>query len=320
LLALIRFPSTLFNSTHLENYVKINDGLRSKIRRVRAPSSRVRLAGVALGALAAAGFELVAEGDFDSKLWPLVGSVVGMALAFLVVSAAFEAPEVLMTTDKGSRHLLDALRVLPGGLVFAGLCAGLSWWLQLNPGYVYGTIAGFVVTSKKRSRRDTEENSGYAAAIASACVGLLTLVAGGLWFLINDWVTATGWMTVPKVAIAIFAATTFAASAQGLVFDYIPLEFLQGENLLHWSRLVWATVFGASLAITISVITAVVTDNGRIDIEWWRVVSAYGALLFFAGLSLRFWNHYRGADPPAEDEPALGESESDTQELVGAKR
>jgi hypothetical protein len=232
LLAALALPVGLLNRAAAEQ----PDRVEALLARLRVPPGTGRpapaafLTAVAVTAVAGAvllGF-LTPEFPFDTSAPALL---VGLAVAFVVVTAAQQGTQLLYVTRWwGVRCHLGPV---PGFLLIGAVGVVLSRAVGLEPGLVLGTLVAFRTA---RPLRTDEE--GPAVALAATA---LTAVGGTAWVVRDPLVAAVGAPgTFLADAVATALTVTAVSAAANLVFALVPLSFLPGAALLRWSPALWA--------------------------------------------------------------------------------
>ncbi len=232
LLAALALPVGLLNRAAAEQ----PDRVEALLARLRVPPGTGRpapaafLTAVAVTAVAGAvllGF-LTPEFPFDTSAPALL---VGLAVAFLVVTAAQQGTQLLYVTRWwGVRCHVGPV---PGFLLLGAVGVVLSRAVGLEPGLVLGTLVAFRTA---RPLRTDEE--GPAVALAATA---LTAVGGTAWVVRDPLVAAVGAPgTFLADAVATALTVTAVSAAANLVFALVPLSFLPGSALLRWSPALWA--------------------------------------------------------------------------------
>jgi hypothetical protein len=232
LLAALALPVGLLNRAAAEQ----PDRVEALLGRLRVPPGTGRpapgafITAVVVTAVAGAvllGF-LTPEFPFDTSAPALL---VGLAVAFVVVTAAQQGTQLLYVTRWwGVRCHVGPV---PGFLLLGAVGVVLSRAVGLEPGLVLGTLVAFRTA---RPLRTDEE--GPAVALAATA---LTAVGGTAWVVRDPLVAAVG---APGTFLADTVATaltvTAVSAAANLVFALVPLSFLPGAALLRWSPALWA--------------------------------------------------------------------------------
>jgi hypothetical protein len=194
------------------------------------PAPAAFLTAVAITAVAGAvmlGF-LTPEFPFDTSAPALL---VGLALAFVLVTAAQQGTQLLYVTRWwGVRCHVGPV---PGFLLLGAIGVVLSRALGLEPGLVLGTLIAFRTARPLRA-----DEEGPAVALAATA---LTALGGSAWIMREPLVAAAGAPgTFLADAVATALTATAVSAAANLLFALVPLSFLPGAALLRWSPGLWA--------------------------------------------------------------------------------
>ena len=269
--------STLFNSTLKENNATlrrwVDPALRpfsAAARRLKlgvaaeaAPHSRARrliepLSIVAVAALIYSfldpGFSISTQG---------LQLFLSLLVSVAVVTYLYEGVQARMCRTRFQTPA--ALKLYPAALLVAVGCVVASRVAGFSPGYLYGFVGAMAFLT--------------AAKPSVACRGRMVLIASvsllalsvGVWFLAVPLSAAAeggGWLLqlLQGTAVAIFVA-----GLESVFFGLIPLNFMDGETLLRWRKVIWLVLFAT------------------VGFMFWHVLlnkdSQYGAA--FAGQSTR---------------------------------
>ncbi|MGQ0744015.1 MAG: FGLLP motif-containing membrane protein [Acidimicrobiales bacterium] len=282
LVALVGFPSELFNATFNENQSEIRAWFRRR-RKELGTGGPIRQA-ASFGAFIVAGGFLYAglSADFGFNLSSLVLAL-GIALGLVVISLGFGAPANLFSRRTAGEW--GRLGVIPGSLVVAALCVVASRVVGFQPGYLYGVLAGF--TFKQAFDRRTEGRLAAAGCLAIMVVGIIA-------FLLKAPVAAAAgepeaglWLMGLEAALA----AVFLLGIESLAVGLLPLRFLNGAKVLGWSKLAWAAMFTVALFLVIHVLLQ--PGSGYVG-QGSSVVVPVVALYASFGLgSVAFWAYFR---------------------------
>jgi hypothetical protein len=279
LLILLGFPSQLFNATLQENYEEVRGwfGMRRPLSEVvQDVNQRILfplflLAGGALYAL------LTPEFGFNLATLALV---LGLAVAVAVTTIGFAIPTFAFFgtrfRDRGQ------ILVMPGSVIIGAIFVLLSRLLHFQPGYLYGLLAVFVF-----HHEIDKDTGGRLAAVSSLVVLGLAILA---WF---AQVPVAGFTMGPHASFwgILLEAALCGAFIIGLV-GLLPLRFLDGNRIRHWSRVAWGLLFAFALFALIEVLfqpgsgyVGHTTRSGKITV---------GVLyIAFALVSVAFWAYFR---------------------------
>jgi hypothetical protein len=184
-----------------------------------------------------------------------------------------------------TRKVWGEVRFLPGALILTTVLVVMSRVLNLQPGYLYGIIAG-LVSAVELSRR---AESGIA--IGTSFVVLIVAVLAWL-----AWVPVSLKAAQPGAGIWIIAAEaalggTFVAGLESVVIGLLPISFMQGDVIRKTSVAEWAAVYGVALFVFVIVLLRPGSDYG-VDTtgQNLRTLVAAGGFALFA---LSFWGYFR---------------------------
>jgi hypothetical protein len=228
---LLALPVGVINDTAEENADRFA-AIAARVRRLRRAvvvvwSERLRFAlGLGVASLVGAFVYGFLEPAFRFDLSSLA-LVLGLAVAFLVVSAAKELSQYLYLGQ--AYDLRGFLRLFPAFGVVGIMCVTVSRAIGMQPGLILGTLAALGTRSEPNV-----EQKGRAAAVSSASLAAIGVLA---FVLRGPFVEDTGFGH-QVVAVALTAVTV--ACAENLAFGLLPLSFLDGAALFAWSKPVWA--------------------------------------------------------------------------------
>jgi hypothetical protein len=290
LVALIGFPADWFNDTYTEN----RERLRAAVYRVvgrRPPAHSKRPSRVGLVAfLVVAGVLTCAATDWPrldrAYLWALLGTTIGVA----ALTVGFQLPSILSARVV---HAPGRLQVLVGSVAVAAVCVAATRLLRLDPPYLYGLIAVFVVERESR---------GPGGARLTALGALVTLVLSvGAWVadLRIEPVAAGASPSPGALVLEAALVTVFLAGLGSIVFALVPLPFLPGCEIWAWNRLAWLGLFAAG-AYAFAVIMLTPRNGYTATVRWDDVVPALLAFAVFAAVSVSFMAYFRFVRPPAD--------------------
>ncbi|MGE0686135.1 MAG: FGLLP motif-containing membrane protein, partial [Dehalococcoidia bacterium] len=133
-------------------------------------------------------------------------------------------------------NLPSSIRFFPVAIVIALASVIISKTTSLNPGLVYGFVAGAALLA---ARDPDEREAGITIYLAMLAVFAVSLIA---WLLIAPIRTFSDdndfWALVVEGA----AISVFLGGIQGLLFSLIPLSFIDGEKIWRWSRPAWLAI------------------------------------------------------------------------------
>jgi len=124
-----------------------------------------------------------------------------------------------------------------GELRWFGLLAALATMLfsralRFTPGYILGTMGTIFLVPKMLDREQAGKRAGFV--LGSIFIGGLVLWLGSSFL-----PAGLGWMS------ALFL-NVFAISLQGVLFELIPLDVMDGSDLWKWKKGLWFLLFFAA--------------------------------------------------------------------------
>ncbi len=240
---LVAFPAEFLNAAledHEEVIHRWMGRLRARLhRRQRIVPEGVdwrahaTLAGVLLATALLYGF-LDPRFGFDMTSLALFA---GLLAGLVVITVVADIPSILYLEKRSPGSRLSS-HAIPGALVVALICVVLSRSLHFEPGYLYGTVAGLRVADRHTL---TREQAGRSSALSAVSSMFLSLLA---WLLREPLV---GYATRDHAAFLAVAADAalvaiFVAGVQGVLLNMLPLRFLPGSAVVHWSRKAWIAI------------------------------------------------------------------------------
>lgn len=299
---LVAFPSKLFNSTLRDNYAEVRGwfGLGA------TPSAMF------LGAhpvWAFAGF-LLAGGLLDGFLSPDFGAnlstlavVLAMTASLVVITFSFRLPHLLYVRARMGEW--GRLQVLPGALIVALACVGVSRLAHFEPGYLFGLVAGFTF-----SRQLATDTTGRLTLMASICllgVGLLAWVARTPVAVAAARPDAGFWPIAGEACLV----AIFVGALESVLFCLVPLRFLEGAKLTAWNRGAWAAIFAVAAFAFVEILLQPASGFLARSSSPRQALVALALFVGFGLFSIGFWAYFRfrpavgrGRRPPAFRRPS----------------
>jgi hypothetical protein len=250
------FESSLFNATVKEN----SDLLHYQGQRLIGPlqtsflalSSKLKAEDTLMSFLRAA-LVLMVSALIYSFLDPTFGINRHTGVLFFSLLMAvgisiyvYEGAQVVVSEQRFG--LNSMVQFFPAAIVFALLTVAISRLSDLNPGLILGFVAGAVVLGPRAPDDKEAGQIVYWPMLALMGVSLLA------WILMAP---ARQWAqdgTFLSASIEAALALLFVAGIQGLLFNLIPVTFLDGLKLWRWSKLAWLSVAVPSAFIFFHVI------------------------------------------------------------------
>jgi hypothetical protein len=279
-MCLVAFPCELFNSTLEENYEDVKQHWRSIRRSVRSAAGVIDTLergwmGASVVILVAAALYALLDPRFGlpvSSLALYAGSVLGL----VIVTVGFDLPGAMYVRFHLREHV--HVRALPATLVIAAGCVGISALVHLQPGYLYGVVAGYAWGAEVRAR-----DAGRAVALSAAGMFLVSLAAWLSRGLLAD--ASTG----PAILADSMLAMVFLTGLEITTFGLLPLRFLDGARVWEWSRTGWALLIGAGLFGFIHVL--VNQKSGYLQSG--PLATLVVPFVAFGVVSMVFWAYFR---------------------------
>lgn len=280
---LFAFPSKLFNSAVEENYDEIRGWFRMPGRGVEAASTASRtasffllnlVAGIALGFLSP---------DFGLNRNSVVLAI-AFTLSLIVMSAGWSLPAAIGIHRRTGEW--GKLNFLPGTLLVSVVMVFICRWLNIQPGYFYGALAGLAFASALSQRsqgRLVAANWTWALAISLAA-----------WFLrapVSEQAAQPD-ANLLWIGLEAFLVMTFLWGVETLAVAMLPMRFLDGPKVKAWNRWVWGALLFAGVFITVHVLLTptsgyVGQSTEEITVD---VLIVFG---IFCTVSLAAWAYFR---------------------------
>jgi hypothetical protein len=244
LMLLVALPSELFNATfrtHHDEVIRHAGIVQRKLKPIEAFLNRLPN-----------GVGLVFFAGLAGALWAFVDPTFGWnktSLALIVgLTAAIAAVTFISALTKNtylkrSYGIAGRLRILPSGVLLAVSLLLISRAARFNPGYLFGVFASLSFT-----KEPTEKQSGKAITQAAVWMLVVAVASWILWVPIKHLAVAgTGGLGV--LLLDAFLSNLWVWSLQALVFSLIPLDLLDGKDVMAWSRKAWIALYGVVMFI-----------------------------------------------------------------------
>ncbi|MFD9902888.1 FGLLP motif-containing membrane protein [Streptomyces sp. NPDC059063] len=242
------------------------------------------------------GGSLAVWADVRTGLSPSTAvNTAGAAAGMLVILVTYEKTKdsLLRPRREGIR---SELRVVPAGLLLAGLMTAMSRFLEFPVPYVYGLIAVYMVLGSPRRGSGDPDNGlpkGQAVLIGGICV-LAAVVL--LWVLGAPLLDAARTQNASpgsfRYMVAYALGLTVVAGIEVVVFGLLPLSGMDGHSLKHWNRPAWYALYLTGLTFFFHVLLHSlhpgVAGNLMVDgdLRWWTLCIATVLFLAFGAVSL----------------------------------
>ena len=276
---LVGFPAELFNKTVEENRDEIRAWFPGWLsRRPRLPGRLDLVLFLVIGGILLASVDRSVQAGGSGFAHNAAYTFVAAVIAIIFTTLLYEAPaEGIM---RRASRVPARLGTVPFAVVVAILLGLLSYAGHFVPGYIYGL---FITYLADRNRRADTRSAGAAVLSGTACMLGVSVVlwpvealhagSGSLAQTVLSWIVVVG--------------------IQSSLFLLFPLRFLDGYQLFHWRRLVWAALF--SIASFFFFVLMVIQSNDPYLEAHRRDAIVTSLTLFVAfGLgSFAFWSYFR---------------------------
>lgn len=159
---------------------------------------------------------------------------VSLLLAVGISIYVYEGAQVIVSEQRFG--LNSMVQFFPAAIIFAMLTVAISRISDLNPGLVLGFVAGAVVLGP---RAPTDDEAGQIVFLPMLALMGVSLLAWLLMAPAREW-AQNGSFVAASVEAAL--ALLFVAGIQGLLFNLIPVTFLDGLKVWRWNKLAWMSI------------------------------------------------------------------------------
>jgi hypothetical protein len=244
-LILLILAASMFNQTLEENEPRIH----AIVGKISAPAAAVLSATTTLSAGELSHWKLVRSLLPPVLALALASLVYGLSepgvglnnhtlvlvLTYLGVFAAvtygYEGVQMLLSRRY---HATSVVRVFPVAVVVAVIAVALTRITGFEPGFTYGFVAANALVNPARL---TDEQEGKTTLYAALSLLTASIVA---WVLVDPLRTFASdhdswWSALPEG----IAAGLFVTGLEGLFFQLLPIQFMDGAKILRWNKLAW---------------------------------------------------------------------------------
>jgi len=167
----------------------------------------------------------------DVSLVLIIGLMVGLTFTTFL----YEGGQVLFSSR--ALGLPAAIRAYPLALGIAAVCVLLSKVVELNPGVIFGFVAGAALASSGGLGR---KEQGLMVLLPMVCVLGVSLIALALIDPLRSLAERheSIWYSLPETA----AVAIFVGGAESVLLSLLPLTFNDGQKVWAWNRLAWLAI------------------------------------------------------------------------------
>lgn len=199
--------------------------------------------------------------------------------------------------------LQSRFRLYPLAIAVAILCLTMSRFLGVAPGVLYGLFIGVAFAGRVESRL-----LGRAYAWSS----VLLLGAAMAAFMLHRLVAPSAEGVAPSfwaIALDTAAAALVVGGLQAVIVQLLPTRFVNGENILRWSRVGWFLLLAGAMSLYVLVVVRPNPNEQSWGNLWFVVGLVVLALAFWVWANLhhrRVQREQRPEDAGLEEQPARG--------------
>ncbi|MEO5920280.1 MAG: hypothetical protein ABIQ01_03975 [Pseudolysinimonas sp.] len=288
LMLVVGWPAALLNSVVGSRYDALVRWVQGRFRRKSKPAASKQDAAPAPvpkgsrlpGWLMWPGFALAAiigalvDPDFGWN--PMSARVVAtLFISFVLFNlATWAVVRVIARRLQPDSHPL--LRFRWGSLLLVALAVLVARLLQLEPGVVFGLVAGVAYATALRASR-----SAIIALVGSGFGLVLALIAWVAYSLLAP-VAATEPRSVPLIVGVEFLAAVTVKGVSSLPLALLPLGTLDGAKVFKWRRVGWAVAYAIGLAAFMLVLLTIPKAWGEIPGDFVRWLVLFGVYAIVA--------------------------------------
>jgi hypothetical protein len=150
---------------------------------------------------------------------------------FLAMTYVYEGGQALMARRFG---FPATVKVFPFAVLICVICVVLTRVEGFQPGIIFGFVAGDALLAEAVLTKEQEGKRVLYPALVLMGMGVVAyLLAGPFRTLAED---TDFWLASVPEGLAV---GLFIAALQGLFFEMIPIEFMDGHKLFRWNKLAW---------------------------------------------------------------------------------
>ena len=246
LVLLFYIASTLFNSTLKENYETIHGWLTRPFKRSSKPhTDGAHRSHKGVGRFLLEGFGVV----FITALLSCFldphftdGSIglilfIGITVAISLLTFFYEGIQILLS--KYRFRVPAVLKIHPIAMLLAVVFVIISRAVHFYPGLIFGFVGACVPLLT--SRRLNTRQDGISILLSSLSLAIICCIAFFVRAPVEDAIAAHNSFGLELVSMIL--AAIFAIGLEGLLFNLLPLTFVDGERLAKWNKAAWLVTF-----------------------------------------------------------------------------
>jgi hypothetical protein len=201
-----------------------------------------------------------------------------LSISLGLLTLLFEGGKILVSSRMF--HGSGSLRLHPLGIAVAVGSVFISRLSNMHPGIVLGFVAGAVV-SGPNPRQD-----GAITYVPMIALFLFSLLALGLVEPLRAVSNGSSeWYAVIPETVAV---TVFVAGIEGLLFNLLPLTFMEGRSVWDWNRVAW-TLLTAPVAFVFFHVVINRTHSYDSALEETTTIALFAACAAFVAVAALFW-------------------------------
>lgn len=293
LMLVVGWPSSLLNSVVGSRYDGLVRGVQARFRRKPKtaaaepdaeadppPSRGSRLPGWLMWPGFALAAILGAFVDPDFGINAMSGRVVVTLFLSFVLFNLVTWSIVRVVARRLQPESKPLLRFRWGTLVLVALAVLVARLLQLEPGIIFGLVAGVAYATALRASRSA------IIVLAGSGFGLaLGLVAWVTYSLLSPIASGSP-DSVPLIFLTEFLAGVTVKGVSSLPLALLPFGSLDGAKLIKWRRVVWALAYAVGLAAFMLVLLTIPKAWGEVPGDYARWIILFGT---YALVALVLW-------------------------------
>jgi len=285
LMLVVGWPAALLNSVVGSRYDGMVRWLQSRFRprKKEAPDAAAKPSRLP-GWLMWPGFALAAiigafvDPDFGWN--PMSARVVVTLFASFVLFNVVTWAIVRVIARRLQPDSDPLLRFRWGSLFLVALAVVVARLLQLEPGIIFGLVAGVAYGTALRASRSA------AIALVGSGFGLVLALVAWVGYSLLAPTAAASPGAVPLVVGTEFLAAVTVKGVSSLPLALLPLGALDGAKIAKWRRVVWAVAYAIGLAAFMLVLLTIPKAWGEIPGDFSRWLILFGT---FALIAVVLW-------------------------------